>query len=176
MEKAATLSTTWFQDEDRRPDAQLIWLKKEILQNPSLLTHYLKKLTDNKIEFVLKYNHWGEATLHELEQLGCEKHQKRCWIREITWSYQGQVWITGRTVIPVTSLFGEGKVLSELGSRPLGCMFSSHPHFKREKMKISAAAENAQIRQSLFILYNKPLLVSEVFFENFFSYVMKTSA
>ena len=126
-------------------------------------------------DFAVKLLRQGHqrATDHEREALQLEQ---RSWpfLREVALLCQRQPWVFARTVIPTETLQGPARALTRLGSKPLGAVLFNHPHVRRAPIavyRLNAARVSREFagqgiiwgRQSVFYLYDKPLLVSEYF-------------
>lgn len=101
-------------------------------------------------------------------------------IRHVFLLCAGRPWVFARSVIPPRTLKGAHRRLASLGDRPLGAILFSRRGVRRGEVRVcelnpgqplynvAAAAldqppEGAWARRSLFLLREKPLLVSEVF-------------
>lgn len=101
---------------------------------------------------------------------------ERSWpfLREVNLRCYGQPWVFARTLIPISTLKGPARALTRLGSKPLGAVLFNHPHVRRGPIavyrlnapQISPSCSGEGFiwgRQSIFFLYQQPLLVSEYF-------------
>jgi len=126
-------------------------------------------------EFRVKLLRQGHqsATDHEREAL---QLAERSWpfLREVALLCHDQPWVFARTVIPAATLKGPARALTHLGSKPLGAVLFNHPHVRRGPIavyRLDAARVSREFaaqgviwgRQSVFYLYDEPLLVSEYF-------------
>ncbi len=116
------------------------------------------------------------ATLSECRSLGL-KMRSQCVIREVVLEGPGNVpWVFARSIFPMRSLTGPLQHLKKFGTRPLGGYLFSQPKLKRGPIQIAALkqAENnipSELQQgcllwgrrSVFSLFGRELLVSEVF-------------
>ena len=101
-------------------------------------------------------------------------------VRQVQLLCDDQPWVFARTVIPLSTLVGPGRRLARLGAKPLGEMLFANNTMRRFEVQVArilpahdlfhAATFNlrskpAEIwgRRSVFHLYDKPLLVNEVF-------------
>ncbi|STG51908.1 chorismate lyase [Escherichia coli] len=50
----------------------------------------------------------------------CCRKESRYWLREILLCADGEPWLAGRTVVPVSTLSGPELALQKLGKTPLG--------------------------------------------------------
>ena len=105
-------------------------------------------------------------------------------IRQVHLLCDGQPWIYARTIIPVTSLRGKLQRLAHLGARPLGGMLFADPGMQRGRVELARISRGQAVykaatchlrqrpaeiwgRRSVFRLFDRPLLVSEVFLPDF---------
>lgn len=101
-------------------------------------------------------------------------------LREVQLRCDQQVWVFARTVMPLTTLHGEGRRLSRLGRRPLGAALFADPHVSRSAMQLTRlqapeplyrrASQDSALaqqtiwgRRSTFRIGGQPLLVAEFF-------------
>ncbi|MCP5017600.1 MAG: chorismate lyase [Ketobacter sp.] len=137
------------------------------------LTRRLIHASDGAFRVKLLRQGHQMATDHEREAL---QLQQRSWpfLREVALLCHEQPWVFARTVIPVETLQGPARALTRLGSKPLGAVLFNHPHVRRGPIavyRLDAARVSQDFagqgsiwgRQSVFYLYDKPLLVSEYF-------------
>jgi chorismate--pyruvate lyase len=90
------------------------------------------------------------------------------------------VCVYARSIIPLKTMRGRHRRLRHLGERPLGAYLFSNPGLRRERQQLAIIASNDSLfdiatsgstqncehiwgRRSLFVIDNKPLLVSEFF-------------
>ena len=133
-------------------------------------------------------NHFSVKLLSQSEQIAYQDEYKRLAlnprekviVREVV-LYCGDIpWVFARTIIPLTSLSGEAAQLSNLNTKPLGEVLFSSPQTTRKMIEI-ADLKNSDLlfqqaiqclknkpahlwaRRTLFLFYNKPLLVNEIF-------------
>ena len=101
-------------------------------------------------------------------------------VREVELRCESRPWIFARTLIPASSLRGEARRLSALGSRPLGAVLFADPTTRRQCIEIgrlgprhplfARAVRNLEQkprslwgRRALFLYAGRPLLVNEIF-------------
>ncbi len=79
--------------------------------------------------------------------------------------------VFARTVIPLSTLTGKQKELTQLNNKPLGAYLFSQPDMVRDPIEITCVLmpDDSEVwgRRSVFYLENKPLLVAEFFLPNF---------
>ena len=103
-------------------------------------------------------------------------------MREVELVCCEEVWVRARSVIPVKTLTGEETQLKHLGNKPLGAFLFASRAMKRKNIELArfsntgtsrlgssiddgdlASAAHGYARRSVFLLHEKPLLVSEFF-------------
>lgn len=147
-------------------------VKQYLLDNGSL-TERLLAASDGDFKVELLHQGFAKATLSERKQLGIAGGQY-AWVREVQLLCFGKPWVYARSVIPVSSLEGKLKHLRQLQNSSLGSLLFKDPALKRGQFelccldaqpKFDKNLDNARIygRRSVFHLYNKPLLVAELF-------------
>lgn len=110
-------------------------------------------------------------TVDEAKLLGMKPRQVAL-IREVELICQNKTWVTARSIIPVTTLSGAERQLAHLGERPLGGFLFSAKTMQRAAFEFGrrqySVDEHSKLpyqwaRRSVFLLHEKPLLVSEYF-------------
>jgi len=157
---------------------------REWLLDSTSLTQRLIKTSQQNFSVQVLRQQWGNATLSEYDLLGSSP-RLRCLIREVLLLGHKQPWVYARSVIPVSSLTGELRHLRHLDNRPLGQLLFNTPGMQRSPFQIARIPttslplyatsqidvnkENPILwgRRSRFVIYNKPLLVGEVFLPAF---------
>lgn len=166
---------TWFSHD--LPIANREWLL-----DGSSLTKRLIKTSNNQFSVQVLRQQWDNAALSEYDLLGISPRQ-RCLIREVLLLCHGQPWVYARSVLPISSLTGELRHLRRFDNRPLGQLLFNTPGMHRSPFQIACLAasdlplqatlslkeKNPTLwgRRSRFVIYNKPLLVSEIFLPAF---------
>ena len=122
---------------------------------------------------------WQKADINEAKLLGIPDRQ-RVRNREVLLRCDNQVMVYARSIIPLKTLKGKHSRLRYLGDRPLGAYLFANPGLKRmhqhlAKISRSDALFNIVLsasdkqcdhiwgRRSMFVIDQKPLLVSEFF-------------
>lgn len=103
-----------------------------------------------------------------------------CLVREVALLCAGEPWVYARSVMPCTSLTGKLRHLRHFDNRSLGELLFTTPGMQRNPFQLArvpavriplspqiASTEPLWGRRSRFLLYNKPLLVSETFLPAF---------
>lgn len=130
------------------------------------LTLRLQRLSQGDFRVRVCQQGWAYPQQSEYQALGLASHRQAL-VREVELLCKGQVWVRARSVIPHTTLCGEERQLQYLGTKPLGAfLFKSRAMQRKNFQLASFSTENGQRcygRRSLFLLHQKPLLVSEIF-------------
>jgi chorismate--pyruvate lyase len=122
---------------------------------------------------------WGRPLESERRALGL-KRDGVALIREVELQCDDEAWVFARTVIPASSLQGEARRLTLLGSRPLGAVLFADPGTRRGRMEVARIDRRHALfqgacghwqtrptelwgRRTLFCYRGKPLLVNEIF-------------
>ncbi|RLT95067.1 chorismate--pyruvate lyase family protein [Ketobacter sp.] len=157
----------------RTPPYQVPRRLRPWLLDRGSLTQRLIRASGGEFRVRLLRQGHQQATDQEREALGLEQ---RSWpfLREVALLCHEQPWVFARTLIPTDTLQGPAKALTRLGTKPLGAVLFNHPHVRRGPIsvyRLDAGRVSRELagqgilwgRQSLFFLYDKPLLVSEYF-------------
>lgn len=155
---------------------------REWLLDTGSLTKRLIKTSKGHFAVNVLSQRWAAAQFSEYQLLGI-KPGEICLIREVLLQCNQSPWVYARSALPLSSLTGKLRHLRHFDNRPLGQLLFNAPKLKRSSFQIaqlnagqlplSASAQlenkNAKLwgRRSRFVLYNKPLLVSEIFLPNF---------
>lgn len=110
--------------------------------------------------------HWDHPEPHERKVLKMGSGTQAL-IREVELLCFDEVWVTARSIIPYQTLTGEERQLRYLGTKPLGAFLFKSPTMQRKAIEVAAFSDDQNDamfgRRSVFLLHNKPLLVSELF-------------
>lgn len=147
------------------------------------LTARLKSLSSGDFRVEVVSQGWGYPNLSEARALQIDP-RLRVLIREVRLIGCGQPWVHARSLIPATTLTGRHRKLAHLGTRPLGEVLFKDLSMRRGAIETARLALGADLdsdrkrpslstvagrptyawgRRSVFLLDDKPLLVSEVF-------------
>ena len=96
------------------------------------------------------------------EELPLLPKESRYWLREILLCADGEPWLAGRTVVPVSTLSGPELALQKLGKTPLGRYLFTSSTLTRDFIEIGRDA-GLWGRRSRLRLSGKPLLLTELF-------------
>lgn len=92
--------------------------------------------------------------------------RQECLLRKVVLKGDGQPWVIGRTLIPQSSLEGQGFDLSQQGEIPLGLTVFSAENVKRDSLQVGLAHTEDGVflaRRSRLWMNHKPMLVAELF-------------
>ena len=96
------------------------------------------------------------------EELPLLPKESRYWLREILLCADGEPWLAGRTVVPVSTLSGPELALQKLGKTPLGRYLFTSSTLTRDFIEIGRDA-GLWGRRFRLRLSGKPLLLTELF-------------
>lgn len=149
------------------------------LRDPSSLTQRVQSACAGAFRVAVLSQAWRRPARSEARRLGL-RPGVRAFVREVCLMCDDTPWVYASTVIPRATLSGEQRGLARLRTRPLGAVLFADPTMRRREVEIArlvpggclyahARAVLAQppreiwARRSLFLLRNKPLLVTEAF-------------
>ncbi|KHT47125.1 chorismate lyase [Vibrio sinaloensis] len=125
-----------------------------------LLSSYCDGLTvdlvHNKIVKAEKLNH------QEVDLL----NQEPCLLRKVVLNGDGEAWVLGRTLIPLSSMEDQQHDLTQQGEIPLGLTVFSADNVKRDALQVGWANTpqgDMLARRSRLWMNHKPMLVAELF-------------
>lgn len=113
-------------------------------------------------------------------------------VREVLLYCDDKPQVFARSLLPLSSLTGSEQALADLGTQSLGQVLFNNPSLERKTIEVAEfdltssvgkLAQDLQLnithslwgRRSIFMLENKPLMVSEVFLPGAFAYQTKTA-
>ncbi|ROR99085.1 chorismate lyase [Sinobacterium caligoides] len=149
------------------------------LLDESSLTQRLIRASNNHFRVELLRQDWGRPTLSEARALNISPRQI-CLIREVALLCHDQPWVYARSIIPHSTLSGRYRALKYLQTTPLGQWLFNEKSMRRHSFEVAQIASDSRLlpenlqgqgklwgRRSKFELSGKPLLVCEVFLNNF---------
>ncbi|WP_159657646.1 chorismate lyase [Vibrio atypicus] len=104
----------------------------------------------------------GNLNQQEIELLA----QEPCLLRKVVLKGDGEAWVLGRTLIPLSSMEDQQYDLSQQGDIPLGLTVFSAENVKRDALQVGWAdtPEGKMLaRRSRLWMNHKPMLVAELF-------------
>ncbi|WP_159739876.1 chorismate lyase [Vibrio atypicus] len=104
----------------------------------------------------------GNLNQQEIELLAHEP----CLLRKVVLKGDGEAWVLGRTLIPLSSMENQQYDLSQQGDIPLGLTVFSAENVKRDALQVGWAdtPEGKMLaRRSRLWMNHKPMLVAELF-------------
>jgi len=154
------------------------------LFDPTSLTSRLKShCTKFRVEVI------GQQieNCHAEEAKGSIRANEEVLIREVILYCDELPQVFARSLLPLKSLTGEQQQLANLGTQPLGQVLFNDPKLERQSIEVACFNQQSTVgqfchqlnltythnlwgRRSLFILNNKPIMVSEVFLPQAFAY------
>lgn len=147
------------------------------LFDPGSLTKRLQQTSNNHFCVNLLRQYQGKATAIEQFALSL-RTRSQPFIREVELLCHDEPWVFARTLIPMPTLMGEAKLLTRLGTKPLGAALFSSPHVSRGPITVKRI-HSSQLplsqpiapqwlwgRHSVFYVNRAPLLVNEIFLPN----------
>lgn len=141
-----------------------------VLDNGSL-TKRLIKVSQGDFKVRVVFQGWAYPSCDEARVLGIPDRCKAL-IREVELLCFGKPWVCARSVIPNSTLTGHERQLKHLGTRPLGAYLFKSRTMQRKAIEVASLSVDVEKlssqtpmygRRSVFLLHNKPLLVSELF-------------
>ncbi len=150
----------------RVPDFVLPRIWHDWILDPGSLTRRLQTLAEGDFSVDVLFLGWGRPNRDEQRVLDLPLGQYAL-IREVALRCRGEVVVKARSVIPATTLTGEERQLRYLGNRPLGAFLFRAREMRRSAIELGAMNWHEEDwiygRRSVFLLHQKPLLVSELF-------------
>ena len=164
---------------------------RDFLLDPGSTTRRMQREYASQTKVQLLKQNWSYPYYQEAEQLQIPLRQY-AFIRETYLSCQGKTWMYAKAVFPQYFFTGKNqRLLKELDLRPLGKLLFRDPTMQRSEFEIALlkthhleyqwATRNilkpTQLwaRRSMIQLQTKPLLLTEVFFPEFFKLVKAKS-
>ncbi|MEM9101432.1 MAG: chorismate lyase [Pseudomonadota bacterium] len=150
--------------------------QKNWLLDSSSLTRRLHEKSQTGMSVEILIQHWAAPFLSEskLLKISPEEH---VYVREVILKGNGKPWVFARSVIPVETYH---QVVDKLDTRPLGSLLFSDPTLKRSAIEIAkikskrhglpalfSEGNTKLARRSMFTFSGKPIIVSEVFLDDF---------
>ncbi len=180
-----TLSNFWHDANDSSLDENL----KSWLLDPASLTLRLKSHCH---EFKVELLGQQVEKCQESEAVDLIIAGEEVLVREVLLFCDDIPQVFARSLLPLSSLTGAEQALANLGTQSLGQVMFNNPSLKRKTIEVAefdatstvsqlanklsgvtqplVSANSLWGRRSIFILENKPLMVSEVFLPGAFAY------
>ena len=130
----------------------------------SLTAMLIDYSNDNFYVKVLR-EYWGMPYLHEQKALGSTKQQLSL-IREVELYCNDRAVVFARSIIPRNATIGKGRILTRLGSKPLGHLLFKKARVrkrKREVARISYKNKKLWARRTPYVFLGEEILISEFF-------------
>ena len=161
------------------PEAAASWIFE-----PESITQRLRCCYGNQVKVHLLYHQHRSPFLSESRLLK-QPGSRYCLTREVMLSANGKPLILARTIIPEKTLIGAQRILSRLGTRPLGEVIFSYPKLQRLEMQsayiqpttwFSKIANQIDLnqgiwgRRTVYAIKRRQMLVSEFFLPEIVKY------
>lgn len=144
--------------------------RRDWLLDRGSLTKRLVSQSSGDFRVNIRCQRWAKPHLDEMRLLNIPQGQYAL-IREVELICMGEVWVTARSIIPLSTLTGAERQLAHLGERPLGEFLFKSKTMRRGPLQIArlkagneaSLDESISARRSIFYIHGKPILVSECF-------------
>lgn len=160
-------------DHFQLPRTVAVWL-----MDRASLTHRVRQACGGTFRVEVLQQGWQRPEREERAALRMRRNTLAL-VREVRLLCDQQAWVFARTVVPLRTLSGAQRRLSELGSQPLGALLFTDRSLQRGELELArmvpgqrlfeaatagaARPETVWGRRSVFHVGGKPLLVQEVF-------------
>lgn len=138
------------------------------------LTRQLTQLAGGEFRVQPFHQRFERIFWHESQLMNIPAHQQ-AWVREVyLYGSQSHPWVKARSVIPVSSLKGQGLRLRFLGTKSLGSLL-----FKRtapQCIRQIACLPEGWSRRSLYLWHQQPLIVQETFLPQFQQFLLSKNS
>lgn len=183
-----TLPATWKAPTKESLSQISPTLQNWLLDEGSLTARLKKHSCDFRVHVIGEQ----QALCSDLEADEFIKAGEAVLVREVLLYCDDVPQVFARSLLPLTSLTGQGQSLANLGEQPLGQVLFNNPSLIRKRLELSSFSlktgvgslidtsdsltentHNSEVlwgRRSIFILDNKPLMVAEVFLPGAFAY------
>jgi len=160
---------------------------RDFLLDPGSTTRRMQQEYAAQIQVDLLKQAWYYPHYLEAQPLKIPLRRKAL-IRETYLSCQNKIWMYARAVFPDYLFTGKTRyLLAELDQRPLGKLLFREPTMQRSEFEVALlqphhlefqwatqqrnTTSHLWARRSIFKLHQKPLLLTEIFFPEFFELV-----
>jgi chorismate--pyruvate lyase len=171
-------ASSWFRSTDisaRKLDPEVIsWLGDQ-----GSLTSRLMDFCPGQFSVRVLSQRWVKPKIDEAKLLDIPFRQTVL-LRQVQLLCGETVCVYARSIIPLKTMTGKHRRLRYLGNRPLGAYLFANPDLRRDRQQLARIAKKDPLfkiatsdsdqsceqiwgRRSLFIIDDKPLLVSEFF-------------
>ncbi|HAS51793.1 MAG TPA: chorismate lyase [Gammaproteobacteria bacterium] len=175
----STLFNTPLRWQGQRPTHDLPPDLARWLFDPGSLTRRLRQCCPHLFRVRILWQGWSRPSCDEARALHL-RLDARVWTREVQLLCGDQAWVFARTLVPMATLRGRGRRLTQLGSRPLGEVLFTDPKVQRGPVEIARIVAGQRLhqrafaemtpslealwgRRSIFQRDGQPLLVCEIF-------------
>lgn len=192
-----TLSSHWRDANDCVLNANL----KSWLLDPTSLTARLKSHCH---QFRVELLGQNIEVCQESESVALIPAGEKVLVREVLLFCDDKPQVFARSLLPLSSLTGAEQALANLGTQSLGQVLFNNPSLQRQTIEVAEFTEKSAVgklakqlsiaeqlpgpelcfsssknlwgRRSIFVLENKPLMVSEVFLSGAYAYQPSTNS
>lgn len=129
------------------------------------LTTMLMNYGNNNFYVKVLREYWGKPYLHEQKALGSPK-QTLSLIREVELYCNDECVVFARSIIPKKTTIGKGRILTSLGSKPLGHLLFKKARVRKRKREVAPIFFNNKklwARRTPYVFFGGEILISEFF-------------
>lgn len=144
---------------DAVPDTLSPWRRDWLLLEDSMTKRF--EAWCRKVSVTVLFEGWVSYA-QVGEEAAFLPEESQYWLREIVLSGDNVPWLTGRTVVPASTLSGPELALQQLGTTPLGRYLFTASEMTRDFIQPGCSGD-LWGRRSRLRLSGKPLLLTELF-------------
>ena len=129
------------------------------------LTAMLVNYSNGNFRVKVLREYWGKPYLHEQKALGSTK-QKLSLIREVELLCNEKKVVFARSIIPRAATTGKGRILTNLGSKPLGHLLFKKARVRKRKREVAPIHFNNKklwARRTPYVFLDEEILITEYF-------------
>ena len=134
------------------------------------LTAMLMNYSNNNFYVKVLSQTWAKPFLHEQQALGTSKPQLSL-IREVELYCNDQPVVFARSIIPRKATAGKGRILTNLGSKPLGHLLFKKARVRKRKREVAPISFNNKklwARRTPYVFLGEEILITEFFLTELF--------
>lgn len=163
LPSASPISPRWYTTR-QCPNSLPDYLKPWLLSQGSL-TQQLTRFAHGEFHVQPFSEGFTAIERHESQFLQTQLGEY-AWVREVyLFGNQANPWVKARSIIPIQTLKGQGLRLRYLGNRSLGSLlfYRTRPECVRQIARLP----EGWTRRSLYLWHGQPLIVQEIFLDDF---------
>lgn len=129
------------------------------------LTSMLVAYSNDHFKVNVLREYWGKPYNHEQKALGSLSQQYSL-IREVELHCYDKPVVFARSIIPRKATVGKGRILTSLGSKPLGHLLFKQARVRKRKREVAPIYINNEklwARRTPYIFHGVEILISEFF-------------